>query len=416
MLLDFSLKNYRSYKEEVKIDFTPEIRKKSKDDYRDSIKVVKCGKKNKEIINSSFIYGYNGTGKSNLIRGLFNLKELLKKSRNDDEPDFLKDFYDPFLFDEKSQKKDTYIKISWLMEKSKGQNMEYHYTISYNKNLISTEELNGINMNDRDPNPHRKDIPILTKLAKTGDFEMKKIYDYLTKNILVVNHKMRHIPTFFTNYQKDKEFKVRANNFIRKADFGISGLNITEHEIQEIMKTGDKKLRQELMNFIATRKYVEKDAKNNKIMIINPTTIHEIKNSLGEKINSFSLDLEEESQGTQELMAILYYIYRATKNGGVLCIDEFTSYLHPALVKLIINIFRNEDNKGQLIITTHDVYLLDSLKLRRDQIWITNKTIDSQETNIMRISREESRSEINMADRFMFGLYGSIPPTLINDF
>jgi AAA15 family ATPase/GTPase len=84
-------------------------------------------------------------------------------------------------------------------------------------------------------------------------------------------------------------------------------------------------------------------------------------------------------------------------------------------VKLIISIFKEKNGKWQLIITTHDVYLLDSLKLRRDQVRITNKTIWSQETNIVRISDIESRSEINMADRFMLGLYKSIPPTLTND-
>jgi hypothetical protein len=52
MLLSFSLKNYRSYKEEVKIEFTPAIRKKSKDDYRESITTIKINQKNKEILNT----------------------------------------------------------------------------------------------------------------------------------------------------------------------------------------------------------------------------------------------------------------------------------------------------------------------------------------------------------------------------
>jgi hypothetical protein len=47
---------------------------------------------------------------------------------------------------------------------------------------------------------------------------MKQIYDYLTKEITVVNRKMQHINNFFNNYQKDSEFRIRADKLIKKAD------------------------------------------------------------------------------------------------------------------------------------------------------------------------------------------------------
>ena len=54
-------------------------------------------------------------------------------------------------------------------------------------------------------------------------------------------------------------------------------------------------------------------------------------------------------------------------------IDELNIKLHPLLLKFVIDLFKNENSKAQLIYTTHDTTLLDKKFFRRDQVWFVEK-------------------------------------------
>lgn len=418
MLISFSVENYRSYKNKTEINFFPEVRKNSKDDIDDYINVIDL-KKKKKLLNSMFLYWYNWTGKSNLIRSLFNLKWLLHSSRNDEKPDFLRDFYDPFLFDKEKKGKESTVSVKWIMKDlDKEKYVEYYYEISYNYEKITREILKENNKNydfskvSLDSN--RQDLPNITKLAKLWDKKMKTIFDYLVKHIIVVNRKSDHMKNFLDNYEKNHDFKIWADSLIRKADIWITTLEVDKKEInlKQLDELWDEKLKRKIVEFLEITENVEK--RDWIISLVKSDAIHEIKNSLWKTIERFSLGLEEESMGITEFVSILYFIYRTIKKWGVLLIDEFTSFLHPSLVNLIIDLFKSNEN-WQLLVATHDVYFLNKANLRRDQVWISDKTTDTQETYINRVSDQERRSEINMADRFMSWLYWSIPNTLIDD-
>ncbi len=91
--------------------------------------------------------------------------------------------------------------------------------------------------------------------------------------------------------------------------------------------------------------------------------------------NNIAFDLmEEESEGTKKIFALIGPILKILKEGCVLFYDELDVKIHPNLALFLIKLFNNEKNQSaQLIFTTHNTFFLNNDIFRRDQIWFTGK-------------------------------------------
>jgi len=87
------------------------------------------------------------------------------------------------------------------------------------------------------------------------------------------------------------------------------------------------------------------------------------------------LDAISQSDGTIKLLTLLPAIYDCINKDKTVVIDEINNCLHPSIVEGIVGLFANNDNsKGQLVFTTHDIELLDVKDIMRsDEIWFTDK-------------------------------------------
>ena len=97
---------------------------------------------------------------------------------------------------------------------------------------------------------------------------------------------------------------------------------------------------------------------------------------LTESGSSELFELEDESAGSQKLFNLAPLIIMTLSIGGVLVMDELDNSMHPFMAELIIKLFNDPRvNKGnaQLIFSTHNINLMTSELLRRDQIWFTEK-------------------------------------------
>jgi AAA15 family ATPase/GTPase len=82
------------------------------------------------------------------------------------------------------------------------------------------------------------------------------------------------------------------------------------------------------------------------------------------------------SHGTNRLFDLLPVILSALKDGSVLALDEIDAHLHSDLVKLVLQLFHDDEinTKGaQILFSTHDTNILDAGYMRRDQIWLVSK-------------------------------------------
>ena len=96
----------------------------------------------------------------------------------------------------------------------------------------------------------------------------------------------------------------------------------------------------------------------------------------------------------------------------VYVIDEFDNSLHGLLAKKLLQMYlssRTEDGRSQLLLTTHNVFLMDQDILRRDEIWITERHI-SGETSLSSFSEyKDVRNDKDIRKSYLQGRLGGIP-------
>lgn len=121
--------------------------------------------------------------------------------------------------------------------------------------------------------------------------------------------------------------------------------------------------------------------------------------------------MRNESDGTLKYFSLSYPILHALDTGGRLVIDEFDSKLHPLLTEHIISLFGNSETNprhAQLVFTTHDSNLLSSHLFRRDQIWFTQKDRYGA-TELYSLAEYKVRSNSPFEKDYLAGKYGATP-------
>ena len=121
-----------------------------------------------------------------------------------------------------------------------------------------------------------------------------------------------------------------------------------------------------------------------------------------------------DSTGTKKMAALASYVIDALKNGRILVVDELDNSLHFRLTRAIISLFNNELNENaQLIVTAHDISLLDCNSLfRKEQIWFTHK--DKERAYLYSLSdftasENKTRGTSDLVAKYRAGVFGALP-------
>ena len=182
----------------------------------------------------------------------------------------------------------------------------------------------------------------------------------------------------------NKLYREKVERYLRLIDVGIKRLNVqTETILNE--QTGKKK----------------------KEKVIR--TVHDIYDDAGNVVGEQLFDLQQESTGTLRFLAYIQNIIEMISKGGVFIVDEMSARLHPLLTKLIIDIFCSSQNeKAQLIFTTHDVSLLNYNQFRRDEVVFVDKN-ERGESSLYALSDLKVREDATFSKDYLQGKYGAIP-------
>jgi AAA15 family ATPase/GTPase len=138
-------------------------------------------------------------------------------------------------------------------------------------------------------------------------------------------------------------------------------------------------------------------------------------NKVGDGL-SWGID-ERESSGTQKAIHLSGPIVFALKTGATLFIDEIEAKMHTKLTTGILSLFLAPNinrNGAQVIFTTHDTNLLNSLSLRRDQVYFIEKgKSDSSElyslSDIVYADGKKERKETDWERKYLEDRYGATP-------
>lgn len=182
----------------------------------------------------------------------------------------------------------------------------------------------------------------------------------------------------------NKAYREKVENYLRLIDVGIKRLDVqTETVFNE--NTGNKK----------EEKVVR--------------TVHDIYDEAGNIVGEKIFDLCQESAGTLRFLAYIQNIIEMISNGGVFIVDEMSARLHPLLTKLIVDIFGSSQNeKAQLIFTTHDISLLNHNQFRRDEVVFIDKN-ERGESGLYALSDLKVREDATFNKDYLQGKYGAIP-------
>lgn len=387
MLIDFSFKNVRSFKDEV--TFSMEVG----EGITDYVKKNTMSSGEIDVVKSSFIFGGNASGKTNVIRAL----QLLRQIVVDGTPSEL-ELLPRFTFANESG--DTNFKIHF----TKNGNL-YYYELNYDWDGIINEclTMNGNVIFKRTADeitmpPLIKDLkeslrvnqPLLFFAQTNNVPEAKEAYEWFAQDIinpsLISNNSYNQYlqnQQLFKPLHTNLELKEKVLYFLRAADFNIRDIITQEIEIPTI----------------------EDDKKSEVRLIINFE--HE-----GPDRSRFVINYNVESIGTQIFLLLIMNILENQHNSKLFLIDEFDRSLHPKLVNILLRIFNEWNRTGtQLIATTHDMDILDA-PLRTDQIWFVDKSYDGVST----LDSAFDFNEQNIKDikkNYQDGLYGA--DQIIND-
>lgn len=124
--------------------------------------------------------------------------------------------------------------------------------------------------------------------------------------------------------------------------------------------------------------------------------------------------LDEESDGTVRLLDLAPLLFFARRRPSVFVVDELDRSMHTALTRWLVEHFIS-DGAGaasQLIFTTHDTNLLDLELLRADAIWFAEKD-ESGASNLYSLAefKKEQLDQLRGAleQGYLNGRFGAIP-------
>ena len=422
MLIDFTIRNFLSFKNETTFSMVRD--KKIKDNTLYSIPIEK-GRYN--LYSFSGIYGPNASGKSNMIKALLNLVSFVELSHRLDLDDPIPS-YKPFLLDKESKTLPCYFSIEFVVEE-----IRYLYEIEFIQKTILREELFFF------PEGRKAILFVRNKNdeLKFGTYfkgEKKFLKGFLLPNRLLLsvaanstNEQLDPIFRFFRDvisiYVKTDSFQIsphnttlklknRGNdfrkklfNFLKAADLSLSNIRIIEDEgvVKKIQlpENFPKMLKEEIINELKYKTLIG----------------HKIFENGIETNEQHYFDLiNEESTGTIKMYAIAGEIINTLLNGGVLVMDEFNSELHPLLNQFIVSLFVDRDiNKknAQLIISTHDTCVLDMEVLDAEQFWFTKKYQDnhSELYSLNEFDRKEIKKISKYGRYYLEGRFSAVPAT-----
>lgn len=388
MIQEIKIKNFRSFKDEVTFSFEA-----SNDKFAEDSQVVQINE-NTRLLRFAVIYGYNASGKSNLLEVFEFLYDFWFYKPKDMD---VKTGTIPFKLDKSSPTEPTTIELIFYVEDTK-----YTYLLELDVHQVYLEKLSYY----KSVQPTKLFERRLENGQSVIDFNLKinsivreKIVVECLKNMSFFaarNQVNTNIPeidaamnwmktkvhetispsTNLTKYaqrmtSKDNELITYILDFLREADFNITNFKTDTinqpypKEVVEMALSSDKFSEEEKEFFkqVPLRKEFRTDFE------------HTVENERGVESYILTSGYGEESRGTLRTLGIETALYAIMKENAFIAIDEIETSFHPKLLEKILFEYLRTHSRSQLLVTTHNDGLLDLVDdlIRKDSIWFTEK-------------------------------------------
>lgn len=434
MIVNFTIKNFRSFKEETIFSLEASGSKGKSDNVAEI--ETRNGKKFR-LLKTAVIYGANASGKSNIIRAYWSFRQLIAASFRYDVNDEII-LAEPFELSPETESEPTEFTLNFIAWDK--QQYIYSFSISRLEGIIEEtlkyypEKIQkiiyrrrGRKISSKNPdffkgknevesiNPKRL---FLSELGNSGDIFWEELRNYFTIGSSVLNssangtvHRMTENAKriFESNEAGAIAIKNKVIKLIQLSDLGIKGLELVEEE--QVVRTDTNSLLEQDETYSGISK--QKRFK----------TYHDVYDNnkvIGKK--QFDL-IKQGSTGSLALVGLSTEIILSLSlsHGRPIWIDELDNSLHPYLCKFLLSLFNHPKSnpyKTQLIFATHDTTLLERNNFRKDQIWITSKDKFgiTKLYSVYDLDVEGLRDDVPFDKWYMSGKFGGLPKIKELDF
>ena len=395
MLCQFTVKNYKSIREEMTFDMQATAIMEHKD------RVLRT-ENGENFLPVSVIYGPNGGGNSNVLEALHTLDAKVLRplcatcDKSECQYKARKIPVEPFAFSEETKKEPTEFEVFFRTRIA-----EYRYILHVKQELVVFESLDRIKLDTG----RRSALFVRNgnQVELKGVFGKIKISEEISENLPLLSY-------LGITYKKNEVISDVIDWFEESIDFFNYG-NPRQELRTAIAKTEEVKrlvldMIREMDLDIEDFRVEEKE--ENCIEIYTKHTVNGY---------STELTLSEESSGTKKLFGLLPFIARSLVIGTTLVIDELDAKIHPVLLRYVIMLFNDMEinkNGAQLIFTSHDLSTMNNDVFRRDEIWFVAKGKEQNSKLYSLVEFKNKKGESVRMDakydkQYLEGKYGADP-------
>ena len=395
MLCQFTVKNYKSIRDEVTFDMQAAAISEHED------RIIK-DQDGELYLPVAAIYGPNGGGKSNVLEAMNTLVAKVLRpiyaTADTEGHAFLqkKIIVEPFAFLEEYRESPTEFELFFRTESA-----EYRYILKVKKDVVVYESLDRVKLETG------RRSALFTRDEKgidlKGAFAKVKVSDHLSKTLTLLSYlgiaykENAVVKDVLMWFQYGVGF-LNYGNPMQELRMAISSSEDVKHLMLDMIQEMDL----DIVDFRVEEK--EDD-------MIEVFTKHRVDGVESE------LDLADESSGTQKLFGLLPFIAASLLTGTALVIDELDAKIHPVLLRHIIMMFNDMNinrRKAQLIFTSHDLSTMNSEVFRRDEIWFVAKgnAQNSKLYSLVEFKNEKGesvRKDAKFDKQYLEGKYGADP-------
>lgn len=412
MLVEFRVKNYRSLCDEQVLSLVASSDKSLLESHTLTTGI----KAAPHLLKSAVVYGANASGKSNLIKALQYMRNMVLESATL-KPGQTFDRLRPFQLDANSAQLPTEFEISIILD-----GVRYQYGLAMTVQRITREYLlvykafkpqrwfdrrfdadtgkdvyefgTGLKgAKNLWEGATRPNALFLSMAVQLNSEALRPVFDWFARGLVIFNEQSPLNPQVSIQMLQQADQRGRLCAFLAAADTSIADIEVRTRAVSGPtlhidMQAGKTEVRTEEMEEQELR------------------FLHVTDQGRAE------FDVADESNGTRNLLLLAGPVLNILTQGLTLVVDELDTSLHTLLVQALVRLFHQPElNTGgaQLIFTTHDTSLLDAYGLfRRDQVWFVEKRPD-QSSHLYPLLDFSPRKNEALERGYLQGRYGALP-------
>lgn len=281
----------------------------------------------------------------------------------------------------------------------------------FSPKLFTDEEINIIDIFTKSIKPAQKNQLFLNKLNENGISLAEDIIEWFESiSIISPESSLRGLAM---KIDKDKEFAKFLSKLLDELDTGVKEVTAKgkRYPLRKMLETLDAP--EDIINDIYDKKngIVEIDGKmfifdegDSEPVLLEIKLVHDLKG------DSVPFNKDDESDGTKRLLDILPVIFKLSESNNIFIIDELDRSFHTLITKEFLRKFikNSVGTNSQLIVTMHDVNVIDLQEMSNQELWFFNKSDDGV-TGIKPLSDYAIEDGYDAEFAYLAGRFGGIP-------